>query len=89
MQLKAVALRALGPLVGEIPAAARRRRIPAALAGGRHGATAQRETARPPRPATLAASFPASPSLDARSAVGRRLRRAPAARVRNAFFWVG
>ena len=62
MQVTAVALRALGPLVGEIPPAARRRRIPAALAVGRHGATAQREPPRPPRPATLAASFPASPS---------------------------
>ena len=47
MQLKAVALRAVGPLIGEIPPPARRRRIPAALAAGRHRGTEQREPAAP------------------------------------------
>jgi len=47
MQLKAVALRAVGPLIGEIPPPARRRRIPSALAAGRHRGTEQREPAAP------------------------------------------
>jgi hypothetical protein len=64
MQLEAVvSLRAVGALVGEIPPAACRRRIPAALAGDRHGATAQREPARlRVASSCLRASAPAVPS---------------------------
>jgi hypothetical protein len=75
-----VPLRAVGALVGEIPPAACRRRIPAALAGDRHGATAQREPARLRKQVAspcLRASAPAVPSYSL------------AARLRNAFFWWG
>lgn len=81
MQLEAVVpLRAVGALVGEIPPAACRRRIPAALAGDRHGATAQREPARLRKQVAspcLRASAPAVASYSL------------AARLRNAFFWWG
>jgi hypothetical protein len=69
-----VALRALGPLVGEIPPPARRRRIPAALAAGRHRVTGQREPEpRPPlysQRGSPPAPDPEAPSLSASSPPG-------------------